>query len=260
MKFIISSLLLNLLLVGCAGPKIQLPPAPEAEVLLRSLARNNERWQQLDAAAKIALDQHGKYMSTQDFLLLEKPDRLRLDVLSLFNQLALQLAVDQGELQVFLNTSAPGQYYRGPASDELLARFTRVPLGVVDLVRLLLYDPPTQAYQTAAVEVSDDRYLLRLTNGDRQQQFFFDRQLQLRRGIYLSLNEPFLIVNYDKQNPADGFPRRIQIEMPKQETSLTVTLSEVRLNVPAKAGRFQLSFPANATPLELPGLNTKGEG
>ena len=125
---------LLMLLFGCSAPKLHLPPAPEPQILLAQLALTSQRWQQLDAAAKVGLEHAGKYFSTQQFMLLEKPARLRVDVLSLFNQLALQLTVDQGELQVYLNTTVPGQFYRGPATDALLARFTHLPLGAADLV------------------------------------------------------------------------------------------------------------------------------
>ncbi len=252
-------IILILLLVGCATPRAQLRPAPEAQILLQQLALTGQRWQQLDAAAKVGLQREGKSLSTQQFMLLEKPDRLRVDVLSLFSRLALQLTVDRGEIQVFLNTTVPGQFYRGPASDELLARCTRLPLGATELVRLLLYDPPRSDYQTVTVETTEDRYLLRLTLGDREQHFLFDDRLRLRRCLYLRDKEPLLIVDYAKIDEADGFPRRVQIEMPAQRTRVTVSFSEVILNRPAKAGRFQLSPPANAVPLVLPGFNAAEE-
>ncbi len=255
MRLFYSVLMLTLLLVGCAGPRPQLAPAPEPQILLQKLSQLSQSWQQIDAAAKVGFQREGKYLSTQQFMLLEKPDRLRVDVLSLFSQLALQLTVDQGELQVFLNTTVPGQFYRGPASDEVLARFTRLPLGAAELVSLLLYDPPLSDYQIITVETTEDRYLLRLTNGDRQQQLLFDDQLQLRRCLYLRSEKPFLIVDYGKFDETDKFPRRIQIEMPAQKTKLTVKFSEVILNQPTKAGRFQLTPPANVVPLILPGFN-----
>ena len=259
MKLFYSIPLLVFLLVGCAAPRPQLPPAPEAKILLQQLDRSSQRWQQLDAAAKVGIERDGKSLSTQQFMLLEKPDSIRVDVLSLFSQLALQLTVSQGEIQVFLNTTVPGQFYRGPASDDLLARFTRLPLAAPELVRLLLYDPPHADYQTVAVETSEDRYLLRLDRGDREQQFWFDGQLQLRRCLYLRNAEPLLIVDYAKIDQIDGFPRRVQIEMPPQATRVTINFSELRLNKPAKSGRFQLSPPANAVPLVLPGFNSEEE-
>ncbi len=259
MKSCFSLLILLMLLVGCSAPKLQLPPAPEPQILLAQLALTSQRWQQLDAAAKVGLERAGKYLSTQQFMLIEKPERLRVDVLSIFNQLALQLTVDQGELQVFLNTTVPGQFYRGPASDALLSRFTQLPLGAAELVRLLLYDPPQSDYQTLGVEMGEDRYLLRLTLGDRQQQFLFDEQLLLRRVRYLRGAEVSLIVDYDRIDKTDQFPRRVQIEMPVAQTKLTVNFSEVSLNKPAADSRFNLSPPANAVPLVLPALSPAEE-
>jgi len=257
MRLFVPILLLSLL-AGCAIPRPKLPPAPEAQILLQQLALGRQSWQQLDTAAKVGFQREGKYLSTQQFILLEKPDRLRVDVLSLFSQLALQLTVDQGQLQVFLNTTVPGQFYQGPASDELLARFTRLPIGATELVHLLLYDPPQADYQTIRVEMTKDRYLLRLTLGDREQQFLFDEQLQLRSCLYLRSAEPLLVVDYDKISQTDGFPRRIQIEMPAQQTKVTLNFSDLILNQPVKDGRFRLTPPANAVPLLLPNFNPEG--
>ncbi len=128
MRMLCSTAFLVFLLTACAGPRPQLPSVPAAEVLLRKLEETGQRWQQLDAAAEVGFKRNGKSLSSRQFMLLEKPDRLRVDVLSFFGQPVLQLTVDQGELQVFLGTTTPGQYYRGPASDEVLARFTRLPL------------------------------------------------------------------------------------------------------------------------------------
>lgn len=252
LRFIL--LVLLVLLSGCAGSKLPLPPAPAAEVLLHKLFENSVRWQQLDAAAEVGMDKNGHYLSTNQYLLLEKPDRLRVDVLTFFGQLALQLSVDQDEMQIFLNTTIPGQYYKGPASDELLARLTRLPLRASELIRLLLYDPPQSSYQNARIEVKEDRYLLRLLTDGGEQQFAFDALLQLRRCVYARSGAPLLIVEYNDVKE-DGFPRRVRIQIPRQQTIVNIRFSELKFNQPTKTGRFVIKRPANAVPLQLPGLD-----
>lgn len=254
-----AALSLLIILAACAGPRLPLPPAPSVEVLLQQFDDKGQRWQQLDAAAEVGIVRSGKYISTQQFMLLEKPDRFRIDVMTFFGQLAMQLTVDQGELQVFLNSTVPGKYYHGPASDEVLARFTRLPLSSTDLVRLLLYDPPQAEYLTAVVETTAQHYLLRLTAGNREQQFFFDEHLRLRRCVYLRDDEPLLMVDYDRIDQKDEFPRRVIVEMPAQHTKVSVAFSDIKLNQPAKASRFKLSPPDNALPLQLPEIKPAEE-
>ncbi len=247
------------LLLACARPKPPLPPAPVANILLEKLKVSGRKWQQLDAAAEVGFRRDGKYFSTRQFLLVEKPQRLRVDVLTFFGQLAFQLTVNQDQLQVFLNTTVPGKFYQGPARDDVLARFTRLPLRASELIRLLLYDPPRPEYLETQVTTEGDRYRLRLISGDRQQQFFFDEQLRLRRGIYLQAGQELLLVNYDDFAKEDGFPRRARIEIPQQKLSVVVSFSEVKLNQPAADKRFILTPPANALPLKLPELRPSGE-
>ena len=90
-----------------------------------------------------------------------------------------------------------------------------------------------------------------LLRGNLKQQLFFDAELQLRRSAYLRDDALMLAVDYDKIDEEDAFPRRVKIEMPLQQTRVTLNLSEVRLNEPAKAGRFELKPPENVVPLQL---------
>ncbi len=126
-------------------------------------------------------------------------------------------------------------------------------------MRLLLYDPPQPQHQSVRVEVAEEYYLLRLLNGNRQQQFFFDEQKQLRRCIYLHNGKSLLIVNYDRIDKKDGFPRRVQIEMPAQKLRVSVVFSDIRLNQAIEDSRFILNPPANAVPLLLPKIDQPEE-
>ena len=238
-----------LLIAGCAGIGGPLPTAPAAAVLHEKLRDNGRRWQQLDTLAKVGLTREGKFYSTQQFILAEKPERLRVDVLSLFGQLALQLSVDQDRLQILDKTSLPPRAYAGPLDDDLLSRITRLPLSVSQLVRLLLYDPPVFVTAAAGVEQTADRYLLRLVQGQQQQIFSFDSQLNLRRSEYLHGGQSLLQIDYDEINPEDNFPRALRVQLPAEKIRLTLSLSDLRLNQPVPAKRFRLTLPEGAVPL-----------
>jgi len=248
LRFIL--ILLVLLLAACARPPVQVwTELPTAEILLQRLAETTGRIDSLDAAAGVGLTVKGKYRSSQQFLLLEKPDRLRADVLTGFGQLVLQLASDGEELSVFLNTTVPGRFLRGPATDENLARFTRVPLSLTNMLRLLLYDPPLISYQQHTVSVVDGQLLLRLTADTQEQELLFDQQLRLVGCRYFSQAERFLEVRFEKIDSLEQFPSRIKIELPAEQTTLALDFSDLQLNVDIAAERFRLLQPANL-PLE----------
>lgn len=245
-------LVLLFLVAGCTGPVGPLPPAPAGAALQEKLRQNGQRWQQLDAIANVGLTQADKFSSTQQFILAERPQRLRVDVLSLFGQLALQLSVDQDHLQILDKTSLPPRAYAGPLDDALLARITRLPLTLSQLIHLLLYDPPFLTNEPVGVEQTADRYLLRLADGQREQIFSFDPQLHLRRGEYLHGGQSLLQIDYDDIGSADGFPRTIRVQMPVEQLRLTLSLSDLRLNQPVPAKRFRLTLPQGAVPLFPP--------
>ena len=197
------------LLVACARPpEPTWTEVPTADRLLQRIVETTGKVDSLDAAAKVGLTIKGKYRSTQQFLLLEKPDRLRADVLTGFGQLVLQMTSDGDELSVFLNTTVPGRFFRGAATDENLARFTRVPLSASNMVRLLLYDPPLIASQQSEVKVVDGQLILRLVADSSEQELLFDQQLRLVGSRYFARDERFLEVLFLDIDADDQFPIR----------------------------------------------------
>ncbi len=247
------SLCILLLLAACAKPQKPIwTDLPSADQLLERVAATTGQVASLDTAASVGVTVKGKYLSSQQFLLAEKPDRLRADVLTGFGQLALQLASDGEELSVFLNTTVPGRFFRGAASHDNLARFTRVPLSAQSLIRLLLYDPPLIAYRQASVVEGKGGLVLKLGADEREQELYFDTQLRLVGCRYLGGGSEQLEVLYQKIAEEDGFPRQIRISLPAEETKLVLKLSELQTNVSIAEERFRLQQPKNTVVEPLP--------
>lgn len=168
-------LMVLVLFSGCVrGPEREWQTLPTEEMLLARIVENAGRYHSLDAAASVGLTVRGRYFPTQQFLLLERPDRLRTDVLTGFGQLVLQLASDGQDMAVFLNDKVPGRFFYGPATYVNISRFVRIPLATSDLLALLLYDPPLVSYATRQVDIVNGSRL-RLTlfgTGSRQELFF----------------------------------------------------------------------------------------
>jgi len=245
-----------LLLLGLTGCLHQQKPVwtkvPTADQLIDKISTVSGRFLSLDGSAKVALTAKGKYFSSQQFLLLQKPDHLRADVLTGFGQLVLQITSDGDLLSVFLNTSVPGRFLRGPASNENIYRFVRIPLATSDLLALLLYNPPLIDYQDKFVELRSGVLKLILVNNDNKEELLFDQQLQLVGCHYYRRGAEYLAVDYRDFSKDNDFPHVIEIAMPEEETRVKVTFSELKVNEVIDISQFHLQPPGNISVESLP--------
>lgn len=242
-----------LLIAGCAPfSKPGWESIPQADELFSRVRQNSGRVTTLDAAAKVGLTVKGKYFSSQQFLLLQRPDHLRADVLTGFGQLILQLASDGQRMAVFMNNTVPGRFLSGPASYENLSRFVRIPLEAENFVSLLLYDPPVIGEQAGGVAVDGDRLMLTTSASGTLQRLYFDRNLELIGCAYLVEQREVLRVEYERIDDNDHFPRTVRIELPDEETRMTIHFKDVNLNTEIAPERFQLDRPANSIYEALP--------
>ena len=245
--------LIVLLLSGCLHlPEPVWTEVPTAEQLIAKLAAESGRFSSLDGAASVAITNDDKFFSSQQFLLLEKPNRMRADVLTGFGQLILQMTTDGETLAVFLNTTVPGRFLRGPASYENISRFVKIPLMLEELLALLLYDPPLAVTQHSRVEVTPKFLKLVLSQKNRHQELLFDRQLRLVGGRYFEAGEKYLSVDYQKFTKDVNFPQKIIIEMPLEKTRIKVKFSELKMNQVIVGTQFNLEKPAKILVEYLP--------
>ena len=242
-------------LLGLTGCMLQQKPVwtevPTAEQLLAKLSSSG-RVSSLDGAASVGLTTGEKYFSSQQFLLLQKPDRLRADVLTGFGQLILQMTSDGDHLSVLLNTTVPGRFFRGPASYENIFRFVRVPLAAKDLLTLLLYDPPLIDYQDSKTTMTSGTLKLVLSGKDNRQELLFDHQIQLVGCYYYRDGEKYLAVDYQKFAENTHFPWIIKIAMPLEQTRVKVSFSELKVNGEIDVTQFHLQKPDNILLESLP--------
>lgn len=241
-----------LLISACVRPELPPMTLPAADALLRDLQNRQGVYRSLDAEAKIGITVEGRFFSSQQFILLERPDRLRTDVLSAFGQLLLQLAVDRDQLRVFNNTKVPGIYYQGAASDDNLARFTRLPVRFREMVRLLLYDLPLVSARELQVSSHPDGVQLTILGDGRHQEVVFDRLLRPLASRYFQNRDLQLEVIYKNFAEQDGFPRSIHLELPRHDTSASLRFSQLRTNIDIPAERFVINPPGNAIREDLP--------
>lgn len=252
MKFYLSVILL-LLLAACARPPEPLwVDIPAAETLLEKLSSRSGTHSTLDATASVSVTLEGRHISSQQFIMAQSPDRVRVDALSGFGQLIMQLATDGDVLTVFLNTSVPPRFFRGEATMENFSRFVRLPLPPELLVAALLYDPPILDFKRAVVHPGGKVLELHLSAESFLQIFYFDQQFQLTGTDYLQNEEVLFSIKYSQFSTTDAFPRRIALRIPAKDAVLAMRISELELNVNIPAAKFVLQAPAGITPEPIP--------
>ncbi len=253
MRLLLCSICIVVGLAGCIAPKKPVwTEVPTAEELVNRLAVDAGQYFSLDGEASVSLTTEDRYISSQQFLLLQQPDSLRIDALTGFGQLIIQVASDGETLSVFLHTTVPGRFFRGPASDKNISRFIRMPLAARDLLPLLLYSPPLIAFNDSRVEESAKGLSLILSDGVREQRLFFNRQLQLTGCRYFKDGTKTLTVEYSKFSDENGFPYTIKMAIPREQTRVKLAFSAVTLNKHIDRTMFTLKKPDNLLLEPLP--------
>jgi hypothetical protein len=133
--------LLGLVLASGCGPLGGLRPAREttAEALVAGIEARREAVTSL--RARMRLRSGLARMWTRQAVLVQRPSAIRIDVLSPFG-LALALGTEGRTLWAF--PPQQGVRYEGPASPASFARLLGTPLGVSELVDVLLGVPPAR--------------------------------------------------------------------------------------------------------------------
>ncbi|MGH7814770.1 MAG: hypothetical protein ACREQI_12300 [Candidatus Binataceae bacterium] len=128
---------------GCAAlaPRPASVPPPAAEMrrdaaqLLAALAGRARALDSMSTGAVMEYSAGGHRVKAREDLVVERPDRIRVDARSPFG-VALVMAASGGQVAIF----EPGRnrFMRGPATAATLDRFARIPMAPADAVNLLM--------------------------------------------------------------------------------------------------------------------------
>lgn len=243
---------LSLFLASC----VPAPPPPQPilneQILLQRLQANASAFKSLRGMTRIRTEDASGSSSARQVLLLEKPSRIRSEVLGPFGQPLLLLATFDGELTISLPRER--RFLQGVATPERIARFTRAAVTAGQLVRLALYDVPLIAYSDSVFTRQEQSYQLLLTGADsRRQQLDFDASGRLLRATYLRGEDPLLKVVYGRfDNELQGFPRQVSVTMPEQSASFSLAYNDIELNPELAAEHFILQPPVGVVTEALP--------
>ncbi len=149
--------------VGRLYPSGRDAPLPTVTSLVSSTADRNAALAAFRGQARLTYEgPDGKFKSSQ-MIVVRAPNNMRIDIMGPFGPSytvasdgRLLTAYDRGEKIV----------YTGAASDENVAKYTRVALSVTTLVALLRGLPPVPEYSEASVERASEGWTLALRLAD----------------------------------------------------------------------------------------------
>jgi hypothetical protein len=225
---------------------------PEGEIkdaaLLVQLAR--ERASRVRAArgdAKAGAQGPRGSGSAQYLFALERPARLRVDVLSFFGQPLASLACD-GE-RFALYDLGKQTFFRGPATAQNLARLFGVAATPEEWVRALLGDPPVieGSAEITGVDAEGYRVTVRGADADAVQQLRIDTR-DLR---FLESARGGLRIAYAgwPDAPGPALPRRVTLD--DGTTRLELETGAAQADPELAADVFTISPPEGAQLVEL---------
>ena len=244
-------------LAGCATvapPEPQLPvPKWEATELIKSMAQRREQVRSVRTLAQVdSAGPDGRH-SFQEAVVVQRPDRLRLETLSYLGAILIFTANDK---EIVGYHPREGVFVRGRRSKENLLRYTKIPLELDEITSVLVGLPPVDP---SAPWKQDGNTLMFSPNGRKKDAVAFESQqpvptkwerFNTSGAVELSAQFSGYV-----STPAGLFPSRISIEAPLQKRKLELRYQEPELNGKISSDLFIQQKPAHAqeVPIEAIG-------
>ncbi|MCH7911523.1 MAG: DUF4292 domain-containing protein [Deltaproteobacteria bacterium] len=221
--------------------------------LVQILAQRIDRFRSLRSLARVTYWKTEEKGSIQGAFLVRRPDRLRMETLSLLGAI-LVLTVDGNEVVGFYPRE--GTFYRGRASKKNLARYIQIPLELRDLTSLLMGLPPVEIHWPWEGE---NLRIQRSLSGGGSEVVTFDPDMGIPIGwervgpdgeVELSAVFSDFI-----STPVGPFPLRISLESyGSQEERLEIRYQEPEVNVALSASLFVQQKPSHVREFPLESL------
>jgi hypothetical protein len=235
---------------------IPLPPDdPRPADLLAALSSSAQERRGLRGRARLAVESDARDVHVRGNLVLviERPARLRVEVLGALGQAVAVLVSDGGRYEWF--DSRDHSYRSGPVHRDLLWEVVRVPLAPGEVVDLVLGEPlPRPGLSVrGASRIGEREIHVELADGGGalRERVVFDADAKLRAGELLAapgvLERRTRFDDYAEEGGV-SFPRLIAVEFPGIDVRAELRLSDVELNPDAPAELFRLRAGAPAPP------------
>jgi hypothetical protein len=244
-----------LLVTACQAP-LQGTPLPAGDplpaALLGSLERRAASIHSVRGLANLSVDSETLRFRRPQRFAAERPDRLRVETLGLFNQIAAVLVTSEGRFQLFEGSQAGLQ--QGDVTRELLWEVARIDLAPSQIVELLLGTPPRSPGLRigASLRFADGgtRVPLRDAEGRTRMQLDFDAEGRLRRCEQWTLfGDAEWTAELDDYRDLAGTPFAFEVKLhfPVHASEAVLRFREVELNPELAPELFVLRLPSAHT-------------
>lgn len=237
------------LVLGCrTTPPAWSPLAaddPRAAALVEAQAARRDARQGLRATARVRFEGgQGAGFFARELLLLERPARMRVEVLGILGQRVAVLASDGDAYALW--RAETRSFERGEVHPGILLEVAGVPLRPEEAVGLLLGAPALPA-ATPRASRADGRGAVRLAweEAGWLRVAEFDAEGRLRAWRVGREGEAWLEARWDDFREAAGgaFAHRVELDFPAASQSARVDFHEVELNPALPAHLFRLDPP-----------------
>lgn len=227
-----------------------------ADILRARLAARDRDLRSVRALATVRYSSARERAKLREVVVVEKPDRLRLEMLSPFG-LALQIASDGTELRAW--HSGEKTFYRGRVNAENLLRFTRFALDLKEIVDILRGIPPLPPTSLPADLVREEptglwRLSLRGSGANLANVWFDGSSLLPVRAeeIEPDGSRRFLVeFAHYRDLGATSLPFSIVVTLPLEGATIDLLYEDVAVNVPVPPELFSFERPPGSRIVEL---------
>lgn len=225
---------------------VPLPPAdPRPAALLQGLRTQEEGRRAVRASARVSLSGQRGASFARQLLLLERPARLRVEVLGLLGQRVAVLATDGGRYELY--RAETGSVESGEIHPAILFEIAGVPLTPEQAVALLLGGPGGAPSAARAFERGEGTIRLEWPgSGSRfEHALDFDEVGHPRRyAVGTGSGAPLLEVLWNDYRDVGGslFAHRVELDFPRTDAHAEVSFRSVELNPSLPDALFRLDL------------------
>ena len=235
---------------ACGGIPAPQPFQGDPTTFHRALAQIEQDQRAYQGELKTTLWRSDERIRGRQLFLIAPPDRLRLTLLSPFEQPISDLVYREKKL--FLWFMKENRFFSGPASARAFARLTQVEISPALFSGLLRGAPPRVKSEGGSIRWDEERgrYLFTLNAGSQRQEFALSADLSTLYQVQFWA-DGVLKYRLSLADHRDGHAHRMRIEHPEAELRLDLRVVDLSPLEEVTPDLFELSPPSgvNAEPL-----------
>jgi outer membrane lipoprotein-sorting protein len=249
--------MLSSLLAGCAATPWTRPHAapavlPSAAEIDAALAARRDSVHSLRALARLRYRDAAQSVTSREAIVVARPDRVRVEVLSLFGSVFLLVAED-GLMTAYARDE--NTVYRGQASPQNLERYVRLGVPVAELVDIVLGTPPLRhgRAQVSFDEAAGAIRLHRSFDQGAQTVWLSDASLPLAAEELGADGSTRWRATFGAYEDHGGVPvaTRIALDLPAHSQSMEMALQDLEVNPTLDRSAFAFQAPAGSKVVDL---------